>query len=114
MRKFPAFPIQFYNPLLFYSYGVQVLWSPVSFVSVRDLEVLPKAPPPPPRTLTDKELKTLRDKEESTLRELRIFLREVVNKVVKDRKFYIFARPVDVEEVTICLAIHMYVVFNIL
>lgn len=81
---------------------------------MRDLEVLPKAPPPPPRTLTDKEVKTLRDKEESTLRELRIFLREVVNKVVKDRKFYIFARPVDVEEVTICLAIHMYVVFNIL
>lgn len=68
-------------------------------ILARDLEVLPKAPPPPPRKLSEKEMKVLRDKEESTLRELRIFLREVINKVVKDRKFYIFARPVDVEEV---------------
>ena len=67
----------------------------------RMLEELPKATPPSPRKLTDKELKKLQDQEEQTLRELRIFLRDVLNKLGRDRKFSIFTKPVDVEEVYI-------------
>ncbi|XP_013413245.1 ATPase family AAA domain-containing protein 2 [Lingula anatina] len=67
--------------------------------ALRALEVLPKAPPPEPRKLTERELKKLYDQEESTMRELRLFLRDVLNKLSRDRKFQIFAKPVDEEEV---------------
>ena len=63
------------------------------------LEELPKAPPPEPRQLTEAELKKLHDHEEGTLTELRLFLRDVINKLGRDRKFWIFAKPVDVEDV---------------
>ena len=33
------------------------------------------------------------------MRELRLFLRDMTNKLARDRKFQIFAKPVDVEEV---------------
>lgn len=65
----------------------------------RLLEVLPKAPAPEPRKLTDKELAALYNQEEATLRELRLFLRDVINKLGRDRKFHIFAKPVDLEDV---------------
>ena len=65
----------------------------------RLLEVLPKAKPPDPRKLTELELKRLRETEEATLRELRLFLRDVINKMARDRKFSIFAKPVDAEDV---------------
>ena len=65
----------------------------------RALELLPKAPPPEPRKLTDKELKQLNQQEEATMRELRLFLRDILNKLGRDRKFQIFAKPVDEEEV---------------
>lgn len=64
----------------------------------RLLEVLPKAAPPEPRQLTEKELKALYQQEEATLRELRLFLRDVLNKLGRDRKFQIFAKPVDTED----------------
>ena len=38
--------------------------------------------------------------EEATLRELRLFLRDVLNKLGRDRKFSIFTKPVDEEEVS--------------
>lgn len=63
------------------------------------LEVLPKAPPPEPRRLTDNEIRKLRQHEEATLRELRLFLRDVLNKLARDRKFQIFAKRVDENEV---------------
>ena len=63
------------------------------------LEQLPKAPPPTPRALTQTEEARLREHEEATLRELRLFLRDVLNKLGRDRKFQIFAKPVDQEEV---------------
>ena len=66
----------------------------------RMLETLPKAPPPAPRQLTPSELARLRDDEEATLREMRLFLRDVLNKLGKDRKFSIFAKPVDAEDVS--------------
>ena len=63
------------------------------------LEVLPKAAPPPPRQLTATEVKRLRTHEDKTLRELRLFLREILNKLSKERKFQLFAKPVDAEDV---------------
>lgn len=65
----------------------------------RVLEVLPKAPPPEPRKLTDVELRKLQEHEESTLTELRLFLRDTLNKLGRDRKFFIFTKPVDIEDV---------------
>ncbi len=69
------------------------------FLASRALEVLPKAPAPEPRKLTTTELKRLQNQEESTLRELRLFLRETLNKLGRDRKFGLFAKPVDIEDV---------------
>lgn len=59
------------------------------------LEPLPVAPLPEPRILTESELQRLRQQEEATLTELRIFLRAILTKLAKDRKFSIFAKPVD-------------------
>ena len=33
------------------------------------------------------------------MRELRLFLRDTVNKIMKERKFYCFCKPVNIEEV---------------
>ena len=63
------------------------------------LEILPKAPPPEPRKLTERELTRLREEEEGTLRELRLFLRDMLNKLGQDRKFGIFTKPVEIEDV---------------
>ncbi|CAH1772433.1 unnamed protein product [Owenia fusiformis] len=63
------------------------------------LEVLPLAPPPEPRKLSEREMKRLHNQEEATLRELRLFIRDVINKLARDRRFNIFAKPVDPEEV---------------
>jgi len=57
------------------------------------------APKTEPRKLTPTELKRVHDKEETTLRELRLYLREVINKLAKDRKFSVFTKAVDIEEV---------------
>ena len=62
--------------------------------------MLPKAKPLEPRRLTELELRRLREQEEATLRELRLFLRDVINKLSRDRKFSVFSRPVDTEEVS--------------
>lgn len=62
-------------------------------------EILPLAPPPPPRQLSEVEKERLEKKEEATLRELRIFLREILAKMARNKLFYMFTRPVDVEEV---------------
>ena len=65
----------------------------------RTLEVLPVAAPPPKRQLSDQELENLRAMEENILRELRLFLRQIVWKLMADRKFKEFLKPVDLEEV---------------
>ena len=67
--------------------------------SKSQLEVLPLAPAPPPRTLNAVEKERLERKEEGTLRELRIFLREILAKMARNKLFFIFTRPVDLEEV---------------
>ncbi|NXF46186.1 ATAD2 protein, partial [Oceanites oceanicus] len=65
----------------------------------RTLEVLPVAPPPKPRQLTEEEIRQLEEHEEDTLRELRIFLRDVTHRLAVDRRFRAFTKPVDPEEV---------------
>ena len=65
----------------------------------RTLEILPVAAPPPKRQMSDLELESLRAMEENILRELRLFLREIVWKLMADRKFKEFLKPVDLEEV---------------
>ena len=49
--------------------------------------------------MSDLELESLRAMEENILRELRLFLREIVWKLMADRKFKEFLKPVDLEEV---------------
>ncbi|XP_066501589.1 ATPase family AAA domain-containing protein 2-like [Hoplias malabaricus] len=66
---------------------------------LRCLEVLPVAPPPPPRQLTEQEQQKLEEQEEDTLRELRLFLRDVTNRLAQDKRFKVFTKPVDTEEV---------------
>ncbi|NXW86065.1 ATAD2 protein, partial [Alopecoenas beccarii] len=63
------------------------------------LEVLPVAPPPKPRQLTEEEIRKLEEQEENTLRELRIFLRDVTHRLAVDKRFRAFTKPVDPEEV---------------
>ncbi|XP_004607818.2 ATPase family AAA domain-containing protein 2 [Sorex araneus] len=63
------------------------------------LEVLPVAPPPKPRPLTAEEVKRLEEQEEDTFRELRIFLRNVTHRLAIDKRFRVFTKPVDPDEV---------------
>lgn len=65
------------------------------------LEVLPVAPPPPPRELSEQEQQKLEEQEEDTLRELRLFLRDVTNRLAQDKRFKAFTKPVDTEEVSV-------------
>uniref|UniRef100_A0A3B3YK56 ATPase family AAA domain-containing protein 2 n=1 Tax=Poecilia mexicana TaxID=48701 RepID=A0A3B3YK56_9TELE len=66
---------------------------------LRALEVLPVAPQPPPRQLTEEESRRLDEQEEDTLRELRLFLRDVTNRLSQDKRFKAFTKPVDLDEV---------------
>jgi len=68
-------------------------------VSLRVVEELAVAPAPPPRTLSKEEEERLFESEEHTLRELRQFLRQCTWKLIADRKYKEFSRPVDLEEV---------------
>lgn len=65
----------------------------------RQQEVLREASPPRQRDLTAQESKSLLQEEEAVLRELRLFLREITWKLLADRKFKEFSKPVDLEEV---------------
>uniref|UniRef100_H3DP25 ATPase family AAA domain-containing protein 2 n=1 Tax=Tetraodon nigroviridis TaxID=99883 RepID=H3DP25_TETNG len=67
--------------------------------AVMNLEVLPVAPPPPTHQLTEGEAKRLEELEEDTLRELRLFLRDVTNRLSQDKRFKAFTKPVDLAEV---------------
>ncbi|KAL2308296.1 hypothetical protein Nmel_001309 [Mimus melanotis] len=62
------------------------------------LEVLPVAPPPKPRELTEEEIRQVEEQEEDTLRELRIYLRDVAERLVIDKRFKAFTKPIDPEE----------------
>ncbi|XP_063087899.1 ATPase family AAA domain-containing protein 2B isoform X5 [Cavia porcellus] len=64
------------------------------------MEVLPLALPAPPRQLSESEKNRMEDQEENTLRELRLFLRDVTKRLATDKRFNIFSKPVDIEEVS--------------
>lgn len=66
----------------------------------RCLEVLPVAEAPGPRVLSAEEQRRLFEQEENTLRELRLFLRDVTKRLATDKRFSIFSKPVDIEEVS--------------
>ncbi|KAM6349591.1 ATPase family AAA domain-containing protein 2-like [Podargus strigoides] len=72
---------------------------PAKSTAWQPLEVLPLAPPPAPRQLTDEQIRQPNEQEEDTLRELRIFLRDVTHRLVVDRRFRAFTKPVDPQEV---------------
>ena len=57
------------------------------------------APPSAPRQLTKEETERLEEQEEATWRELRLFLRDVTNRLSLDKRFKAFTKPVDLEEV---------------
>uniref|UniRef100_A0A671QVN5 ATPase family AAA domain-containing protein 2 n=1 Tax=Sinocyclocheilus anshuiensis TaxID=1608454 RepID=A0A671QVN5_9TELE len=64
------------------------------------LEVLTLAEDPGPRQLSPEEQQRLEEQEENTLRELRLFLRDVTKRLATDKRFQIFSKPVDIEEVS--------------
>ncbi|XP_038656120.1 ATPase family AAA domain-containing protein 2B isoform X1 [Scyliorhinus canicula] len=64
------------------------------------LEVLPPALPPTPRQLSEEEIKRIEEQEENTFRELRLFLRDITKRLAIDKRFSIFSKPVDIEEVS--------------
>uniref|UniRef100_A0A803SSF0 ATPase family AAA domain-containing protein 2 n=1 Tax=Anolis carolinensis TaxID=28377 RepID=A0A803SSF0_ANOCA len=68
--------------------------------ALSDLEVLPLALPSPTHQLSEAEKQRLEDQEENTLRELRLFLRDVTKRLATDKRFNIFSKPVDIEEVS--------------
>uniref|UniRef100_A0A673ZGX4 ATPase family AAA domain containing 2B n=1 Tax=Salmo trutta TaxID=8032 RepID=A0A673ZGX4_SALTR len=68
--------------------------------ALRCEEVLPVAEVPGPRVLSPEEQLRLADQEENTLRELRLFLRDVTKRLAIDKRFNIFSKPVDIEEVS--------------
>ncbi|KAM6349574.1 ATPase family AAA domain-containing protein 2-like [Podargus strigoides] len=72
---------------------------PAKSTAWQPLEVLPLAPPPAPRQLTDEQIRQLEEQEDDTLRELRIFLQDVTHRLVVDRRFRAFTKPVDPQEV---------------
>ncbi|XP_025757835.1 ATPase family AAA domain-containing protein 2 isoform X3 [Oreochromis niloticus] len=63
------------------------------------MEVLPLAPPPPPHKMSEQERLHLEEQEEDVLRELRLFLRNITERLSLDRRFKAFTKPVDIEEV---------------
>ncbi|XP_034555220.1 ATPase family AAA domain-containing protein 2B isoform X2 [Notolabrus celidotus] len=63
-------------------------------------EVLPVAEAPGPRVLSTEEQSRLAEQEDNTLRELRLFLRDVTKRLATDKRFNIFSKPVDIEEVS--------------
>ncbi|XP_076804906.1 ATPase family AAA domain-containing protein 2-like isoform X1 [Clavelina lepadiformis] len=67
---------------------------------MRSMEILEKAPSEPPPKLSGKELARLEQEEETTMRNLRLFLRDVLTRLARDRRFKVFLKPVDTEEVT--------------
>ncbi|XP_076016241.1 ATPase family AAA domain-containing protein 2B isoform X2 [Genypterus blacodes] len=53
-----------------------------------------------PRVLSAEEQRRLAEQEDNTLRELRLFLRDVTKRLATDKRFNIFSKPVDIEEVS--------------
>ncbi|XP_043995277.1 ATPase family AAA domain-containing protein 2-like isoform X1 [Gambusia affinis] len=65
----------------------------------QNMEILPVAPLPPLRQMTEQERLRVEEQEEDVLRELRLFLRNLTERLIVDRRFKAFTKPVDIEEV---------------
>ncbi|KAM4549947.1 ATPase family AAA domain-containing protein 2-like isoform 1-T1 [Fundulus diaphanus] len=65
----------------------------------QNMEILPVAPLPPLRQMSEQERLRLEEQEEDVLRELRLFLRNLTERLMLDRRFKAFTKPVDIEEV---------------
>ena len=63
------------------------------------MEQLAVAAAPEPRELTQTEQERVSKQRQAILRELRVFLRDLTNKLLAERKFKEFTKPVDPEEV---------------
>lgn len=75
-------------------------FQPLPLLSLaQTMEILPVAPLPPPRQMSEQERLRLEEQEEDVLRELRLFLRNVTERLMLDRRFKAFIKPVDIEEV---------------
>ncbi|XP_047904713.1 ATPase family AAA domain-containing protein 2 isoform X1 [Anser cygnoides] len=68
---------------------------PVKKAVHRTLEVLPVPSSPEPQEPPEEEVGLLEEEEEDTLRELRIFLRDVTQRLAADRRFKEFTKPID-------------------
>ncbi|XP_074542266.1 ATPase family AAA domain-containing protein 2-like isoform X2 [Halichoeres trimaculatus] len=77
----------------------QAAEAPPKTAVTQAVEILPVAPMPQPRRLPDDEQRRLEEQEEDVLRELRLFLRNVTERLSLDRRFKAFSKPVDIEEV---------------
>lgn len=86
----------FFSPLF-----KKLIKKPISNRKWKHMEILEEIPIEAiePRKLSEKELSKLRKKENAALRELRLFLRDILSKITRDRRFGIFLKPVDVGEV---------------
>ena len=73
------------------------------------MEQLAVAAAPEPRELTQTEQERVSKQRQAILRELRVFLRDLTNKLLAERKFKEFTKPVDPEEVINILVYFMYV-----
>ncbi|KAM4725926.1 ATPase family AAA domain-containing protein 2-like [Anableps anableps] len=65
----------------------------------QNMEILPVAPLPPLRQMSEQERLRVEEQEEDVLRELRLFLRNLTERLMVDRRFKAFIKPVDIEEV---------------
>ena len=112
----------FLSPSLSLSLSASSLLASLSLSLSLDLspvvqhEQLQIAPPPKPRELAPDELRKMDRQRSSVLRELRMFLRDATNKLLAERKFKEFIRPVDSEEVSLftvhTVYVHVYTCHN--
>lgn len=56
-------------------------------------------PGPATREMKEQELERLKLREEATMTELRVFLRDMLKILLRDKRFTYFSRPIDVEDV---------------
>jgi hypothetical protein len=63
-------------------------------------EILEIAEPAPiSRERSEQELERIKQREEATMTELRVFLRDMIKILLRDKRFTYFSRPIDVEDV---------------
>jgi hypothetical protein len=51
------------------------------------------------RERSEQELERIKQREEATMTELRVFLRDMIKILLRDKRFTYFSRPIDVEDV---------------